>query len=81
MADVVERLERQPTHERRVADDDGDPLEAVAQVTRLGEPLRDRQTGPGVSTVEDVVLRFRSSREAPDAVELAERPEALEPTG
>ena len=81
LADVVERLERQPAHQRRVADDDRDPLEPVAQVARLGEALGDRQPGPGVAAVEDVVGRLRPAREAADAVELAERPEPLEAPG
>ena len=81
LADVVERLERQPAHQRRVADDDRDPLEPVAQVARLGEALGDRQAGPGVAAVEHVVRRLGASREAADAVELAQRPEPLEPAG
>ena len=81
LADVVERLERQPAHQRRVADDDRDPLEPVAQVARLGEALGDRQARPGVPAVEDVVRRLGAAREAADAVELAQRPEPLEPAG
>ena len=60
MADVVERLERQPAHERRVADDHRDPLEPVTQVARLGQPFGDRQAGPGVSAVEHVVRPTRT---------------------
>jgi hypothetical protein len=81
LADVIERLEREPAHQSRVADDDGDPLEAMTQVARLGETLGDRQARPRVSTVEDVVRRLRATREAADAIELAKRPEALEPAG
>ncbi len=81
MADVVERLERQPAHQRGVADDDRDPLEPVAQVARLGQPLGDRQAGPGVSAIEHVVRRLGPSREPADAVELAQRAEALQPAG
>ena len=81
MADVVERLERQPAHERGVADDDRDPLEPVTQVTRLGEPFGDRQTGPGMSAIEHVVRRLRSSREPAHAIELAQRAEALQAAG
>ena len=81
MADVVERLERQAAHQGRVADDDRDPLEPVAQVARLGQPLGDRQPRPGVAAVEHVVRRFAAPREATDAVELAERPEPIEAAG
>ncbi len=78
LADVVERLERQPAHQRRVADDDRDPLHAVAEITRLGEPLGDRQPRPGVTAVEHVVGRFGSAWEAADAVERSEGPETLQ---
>ena len=80
LADVVERLERQSAHQRGVTDDDGDALEPVAQVARLGEALGDRQPGPGMPAIEDVVLRFRPTREAADAIELAQGPEPLEPS-
>ena len=81
LADVVERLEREPAHQRRVTDDDGDPLETVAQVAGFGEALRDRQPGPRVTAIEDVVGRLGPSREAADAIELSQRPEAVEPPG
>ncbi len=81
LADVVECLEREPAHQRRITDDDGDPLKAVTQVASLGQTLRDRQSGPRMATVEDVVGRLRPAREAPDAIELAQRREALEPPG
>ena len=81
LADVVERLERQAAHQRRVADDDGDPLETVAHVACLGEALGDRQAGAGMAAVEHVVRRLGPSWEAPDPVELAQRPEALEAAG
>ena len=81
LADVVERLEAEAAHERRVADDDRDPLEAVAQVAGRREALGDRQAGAGVAAVEHVVLRLGAAREAADAVELAERPEPLEAAG
>ena len=81
LADVVERLEREPAHQGGVADDDGDPLEAVPDVARLGEALGDREPRPGVTAVEHVVRRFRASREAADPVELAQRPEPLEAAG
>ena len=71
LADVVERLEREPAHQRRVTDDDGDPLQAVTQVAGLGQTLRDRQPGPRVTAIEDVVGRLRPAREAPDAIELS----------
>ena len=79
VADVVERLQAEAAHQRRVADDDRDPLEAVAEVAGLGQALGDRQAGAGVAAVEDVVRRLAPAREAADAVELAERPEPLEP--
>ena len=80
LADVVERLERQAAHQRRVTDDDRDALHAVAQVARLGQPLGDRETGPGVPAVEHVMRRFAPPREAPDAIERAQGPEAGQPT-
>ena len=81
LADVVERLERQAAHQRRVADHDRDPLQAVTEIARLGEPLGDRQAGPGMPAVEDVMGRLRAARETADAVELAERLEPLEAAG
>ncbi len=81
LADVVEGLEREAAHHRGVPDDDRDPLQAVADVARLGEPFGDRQPGPGMAAVEDVVGRLRATREAADAVELAKRPEPLESAG
>jgi hypothetical protein len=79
MADVVERLEAEAGHERRVADDDRDPFGAVTDVARGGEALGDRQAGAGVTAVEDVVLALAAAREAADAVDLPERPEPLQP--
>ena len=81
LADVVEGLEREAAHERRVADDDRDPLEAVAQVARRGEPLGDRQARAGVAAIEHVVRRLGAAREATDAIDLAERAEPPEPAG
>ena len=81
LADVVERLEAQAARDRRVADDDRDPLAALAQVAGGREPLPDRQARAGVAAVEHVVLGFAPAREAADPVELAERPEPLEPAG
>ena len=79
LADVVERLEAQPARDRGVADDDGDPLRAAAEVAGGGQPLPDREPGAGVPAVEDVVGRLAPPREPADAAELAERPEPLEP--
>ncbi len=81
LADVVERLEAEAARDRRVADDDGDPLEAVAQVPCRRQPLADRQPGPGVPAVEDVVLRLGPSREAADAADRSQRSEPLEAAG
>jgi hypothetical protein len=81
LADVVQRLQAQATRDGGVADDDGNPLHAVAQVTRGREALADRQAGPGVTAVEDVVLGFAASREAADPAELAKRAKSLEPSG
>ena len=81
LADVVERFEREPAHERRIADDDGDPLETVAQVAGFGEALRDRQARPRMTAIEDVVGRLGPPREAADAIELSQRREAVEPPG
>ena len=81
LADVVERLERQAAHQSRVADDDRDPLQAVAQVARLGQTLGDGQAGSGVTAIEHVVRRLRASREAADAIDLAQRPEPLQASG
>ena len=81
MTDVVEGLERQPAHQGGVADDDGDPFEAVPQVPRLRETLGDRQARPGMPAIEHVVRRLGPPREPTDAVELAQRAKAVEPTG
>ena len=78
MADVVEGLEREARQQRRVADDDRDPLERVAQVARRREALRDRQPGARVPAVEHVVRRLGAAREPADAVDLAQRVEPLE---
>ncbi len=81
LADVVERLERQATHQRGVSDDDRDPFHAVAQVARLREPFGDREPGSGVATVEHVVGRLAPAREAADPVERAEGREAGQAAG
>jgi hypothetical protein len=81
IADVVERLERQPAHQRGITDHDRDALHAVAQIAGLSEPLRDRQAGPRVAAVEHVVRRLRAAWEAADAIERAQRPEAVEAAG
>ena len=81
LADVVERLERQAAHQRRVTDDDRDPFEPVSQVACFGQSFGDRQAGAGVAAVEDVMARLAPAREPPDAVDLAERPEPVEAAG
>src|SRR6185295_17466124 len=53
----------------------------MTEVARLGEALGDRQPGTGMAAVEDIMRRLRAAREAPHAIELAERPEALESAG
>ena len=75
------RLEREPGHQRRVADHDGDPLMRAADVPGRGEALRDGQARARVAAVEDVVLALAPPREAADTVDLAQRPEALETAG
>ena len=81
MADVVERLEREPGHQRRVADDDRDPLAGALDVPRGREALGDGQARAGVAAVEHVVLALRAPREAADAVDLAERAEPVHAAG
>ncbi len=81
MADVVEGLERQAAHQRRVTDDDRDPLHAVAKVTGFGQPFGDRKSRPGMPAIEDVVRRFGAAREAAHPAELPEGRELLEPAG
>ena len=81
VADVVERLERQARHQRRVANDHRDALRAAADVAGRGQALGDGQAGPRVTAVEHVVLALGSAREATDAVDLAQRPEPLEAPG
>ena len=81
MADVVERLEAQARQERRVADDDRDPLQRVADVAGGREALRDREAGPGVPAVHDVVGGLAPAREAADAVDLAQGVEPVEAAG
>ena len=78
LPDVVERLERQPAHQRSIAHHDHDALEAVPDVARLGEPFGDREARAGMAAVEHVVGRLRPAREAADPVELPQRAEALE---
>src|SRR2546426_12444551 len=73
MADVIERLEAEAAHERRVADHDRDPLLTGSEIPRGGETLGDREPRSGMATVEHVVLRLGSTREAADARELAQR--------
>ncbi len=81
MADVVERFERQPAHQGGIADHDRDALEPVAQVARLGQSLGDGQARAGVAAIEDVMRRFRATREPADAIERAQRSEALQAAG
>ncbi len=81
VADVVESFQREAADERGVADDDRDPFHRVAKVARRRQALCDRETGARVTAVEDVVFRLAAAREAADAAELAEGPEAFEPTG
>ena len=81
LADVVERLQGEAAHQRGVADDDRDPLEAVADVARLGQALGHGQPGAGMAAVEDVMGRLGPPREPADPVELAQGPEALEAAG
>ena len=81
LADVVERLEREAAHQRGVTDDDRDALHAVAQVARLGQPLGDRQSRPGMPAIEDIVRRLTAAREPAHAVQLAERAEPLQAAG
>ena len=81
LADVVEGFERQAAHQRRIADDDRDALEAMADVARLGEAFGDRQAGAGVPAIEHVVLGLRAAREPAHPVELAQRPESVEAAG
>jgi len=79
--DVVQRLERQAAHQRRVAHDDRDALKAVAEIARLREALSDGQAGARMSTIEHIVRRFTATREPTDTIELAKRREPLEPAG
>ncbi len=81
MADVVERLQRQPRQERRVAHDDGDPLHGVAEIAGRRQALGDREAGSGVAAVHHIVGGLAPPREAADAVDLAQRVEPLEAPG
>ena len=60
LADVVERLQRQPAHEGRITDDDGDVLGAAAPVARQRQALGDGQARARVAAVHDVVDRSPS---------------------
>jgi hypothetical protein len=53
----------------------------MAKITCLGEALGDREPGPGVSAIEDVVRRFRPAREPAHPTELTKRRELIAPTG
>ena len=81
MADVIERLERQATDQRRVTHDDHDLLIRAALLARQRQALGDRQPGTGVAAVEDVMLALATAREATHATELAEGVELVEPSG
>src|SRR5207244_7712664 len=81
LADVIEGLEAEAARDRRVADDDRDPLAAPAQVPGRGEPLPDREAGARVAAVEHVVLGLAPTREPADSAELAKGSEPLEPAG
>ena len=50
----------------------------MADVARFREAFGDGQAGAGVAAIEDIVCGFTAAREPPDAVELTERPEALQ---
>ena len=77
VADVVESLQREAAYQRRIADHHGDALHGVAQVAGRREALGDGQPGARVPTVENVVLGFRTPREAAQAAELANRAERV----
>jgi len=81
VADVVEGLDREPGDDGRIAHDDRDPLRRPSSVAGDGQPLPDGEARAGVPAVEDVVWALRASREAADAAQLAQRPEAGEATG
>ena len=86
VTEVVQRLEGQAALHRGVADADRDPLPARrvaarAQIAGRGQSDADADPGPGVPAVEDVVLALAAAREAADAVELAQRLEAIAAAG
>jgi len=74
-------LKAQPAHQRRVADHDRHPLQAVAQIARRRESLGDRQPRAGMAAVEDIVRRLAAAWEATDSADLAKRPEAVATAG
>src|SRR5262245_63837187 len=77
----MERLQAEPTRDRRVAHHDRDALHAVTQVAGGREALADRQASASVAAVEDVMLGLGPAREPAHATDLAERPEPLESAG
>ena len=86
VAEVVERLHRQPGADRRVPDADRDPLPPRriglgSQVARGREADPDRHAGTGMAAVEDVVLALAAAREAADATDLAQRLESVPAPG
>jgi hypothetical protein len=51
----------------------------VAKVAGFGEPFRDREPGPGVPAIKDVVGRFGPAWETSKPTKLAQRRELIDP--
>ncbi len=81
VTDVIERFEREPAHEGRVAHHHGDALVTAASIPGQRQPFGDGDAGAGVPAIHDVVLALAPAREATDATQLTECPEAFEPAG
>jgi hypothetical protein len=86
VSQVVQRLHRQPGADGRVADAHCDPLAPRgiglgSQVARGRQADADADTGSSMTAVEDVVLALAPAREAADAVDLAQRVEAVPAPG
>ena len=86
VAEMVQRLHRQPALQRSVAHADRDALAAGrvsggSQVTGRRQPHRNADSCAGMPAVEDVVIALRATGETAHPVELAKGVEPLEAAG
>jgi len=77
---VIERLQAEPAHKRRVPNDDRDLFATSANITGKREALADRDPSASMAAIEHVVRRLAPARESADAAELTKAAETSEAT-